>query len=615
MASKATVIFWSLYHLKPSMIYWRVHRTLKGAAIRVVEKTGLAARFFAPPDDPVSVSPLPVLGGRYHCEDIDLGAGRMQFLNDALLLPEESDALRRAVAARPLLWQFHFGYHDYLLALLQREDADAQRAAAVVRFLAEWEDAFPLAAEGARRSAWHPYVLSIRIESWVRLTALLEQYPGVWPDARREALARGVEHMTRVLLRNLEKGTMANHLLRNVKALVFAGLFLDTATGAQARRIGMTLLARELREQVLDDGCHFERSPMYHVSMTNDVLDMAEAMALAGSTVPEFLADAAARMTAFLGRMRHPDGEIPYFNDSTRSFFLRTDEVLARGEALCREMEWDAMPAGDAGTVRPGRVSGLFTVGTARSWLVFDAGNVGPDYQPGHAHCDTLSFEWSLDGRRFITDTGVYHYRESPERVYSRSTAAHNTVEIDRAEQSEVWKSFRVGRRARIRHAQREDVDGVTILRGTHDGYARLRRGMLHERAIVVAGDEWVAVVDWLHGSGRHQYRSFLHFHPDVTLEAATGRVDLRHGDARAVFLSGGPESLITAETEYYPAFGEKVLRRTLILQNHALFPHTTAYVLMLDGSSNPPLSIMEDDGSVELRLPGGGVLSLHSRF
>jgi uncharacterized heparinase superfamily protein len=595
------------------MIYWRVHRTLKGAVIRVLEKTGFAARLFAPPPDTVSVSPLPPLSGRYHCEDIDLDTRRIQFLNEALLLPRETTSLRRVIATTPLLWQFHFGYHDYLLALLQREDADARRAAAVAHFLDEWQQAYPLAAADARRSAWHPYVISIRIESWVRLHTMLEEYEGVWSDAQKNALTRGVEQMTRVLLRNLEKGTMANHLLRNIKALVFAGLFLDTATGAQARRIGMKLLARELREQVLDDGCHFERSPMYHVSMTNDVLDMAEAITLAGSTVPEFLADAAARMTDFLRRMRHPDGEIPFLNDSTSSFFLRTAEVLARGERLCNEMEWHAKNA-PADRTKFARVSGLHTVRTERGWLVFDGGNVGPDYQPGHAHCDTLSFEWSVDGHRFITDTGVFHYRESPERSYSRSTAAHNTVEIDGAEQSEIWKSFRVGRRARMRHAGREERDGVVILRGTHDGYTRIRRGLLHERAIVVADDSWIAVVDWLHGGGRHQYRSFLHLHPDVALEPATGRVELLRGDSRVTFLSGGPESLITMETEYYPAFGKKAPRRSLVLQNHALFPHTTAYVLLLEGS-NSPMSLNEDDGSVDFRLPSGGSMTLQSRF
>ncbi|MCB2204457.1 heparinase II/III family protein [bacterium] len=612
MAGKASVIFWSLYYLKPSMIYWRVHRTVKGAAIGMIEKTGFSRVFFARPVPDPGVTPVPALSSRYHCEDIDLAAGRLQFLNDVLELPDSPSARTDAVANKPLLWQFHFGYHDYLLAMLAAQPTPAL-ARDILTFLERWEETWPLHAVGARTSAWHPYVLSIRIESWVRLYTLLEEQDVMTTDHRR-LLAQGIERMTRVLLRNLEKGTMANHLLRNIKALVFAGLFLDSATGAQARRVGTDLLERELREQVLDDGCHYERSPMYHVSMTNDVLDIAEAITLSGSTVSDVLAQTAASMVGFLERMRHPDGEIPFFNDATRSFFLHTDEVLERGKSLCREMEWDIPGEADPAAGKPARVSGLLTAETERSWLVFDAGNVGPDYQPGHTHCDTLSFEWSLDGRRFVTDTGVYHYRESQERTYARSTAAHNTVEIDGEEQSEVWKSFRVGRRAHIRHLSREQRDGVTILRGTHDGYARLGRGMLHERAVVIAGDAWVTVVDWLHGSQRHQYRSFLHFHPDVELQPATGRVDIKHADRSIVFLSAGPESLVTRNTEFYPAFGEKVQRSSIVLQNHALFPHTTAYVFLFEGA-NSPVSINEGDGSVSLRLPDGNNMRLASKY
>ena len=611
MSVNARVIFWSLYYLKPSMIYWRVHRTVKGAGIRLVEKAGLSERLSGSAPPAVSVSPLPRLGSRYHCEEIDLAAGRFSFLRDDLLLPERPEALRRAVAAKPLLWQFHFGYHDYLLALL---DDGAAKAEQVHAFLARWTQTFPLHAPGARGSAWHAYVLSIRIEAWVRLYTRLDSDGMQMTTEQRDLLIEGVEQMTRVLLRNLEKGTMANHLLRNIKALVLAGLFLDTPTGAQARRLGMKLLEREIAEQVLDDGCHFERSPMYHVSLTSDVFDMAEAMALAGSTVPTYLSEAAARMLGFLERMRHPDGEIPYFNDATSSFFLRTEEVLQRCRALAGEMEWTAPDNTDNGKFVPARQSGLLTVETGRSWLVFDAGNVGPDYQPGHTHCDTLSFEWSLDGRRFVTDTGVFHYRESSERSYSRSTAAHNTVEVDRAEQSEVWKSFRVGRRAHIVGASREERDGLVILRGAHDGYARLQRGMVHERAIVVAGDAWIAVIDWLHGSKRHAYRSFVHLHPEVTAEASTGRVDLSRGDSTILFQNAGPESLITMQTEYYPAFGEKQPRSSIVLQNKALFPHTTAYSFILDGSGNP-LSIDEEDGSVVVQLPGGGSTVIQSRY
>ncbi len=579
MLHRVIITAWSLWYLKPAMIYWRMYRTLKGAFIRVVEVSGLGAGMFKRKAGSVSATSLPVLSSRYHCEDIDLAARSFSFLLDTLTLPLTADESRAAVGAKPLLWQFHFGYHDYLLALLSRDDADELLLNRVVEFALEWDGVYALHIAGARKSAWHPYVLSIRIESWVRLHGIAIDRGWSESDERLRRLAGGVEQMTAVLLRNLEKGTMANHLLRNIKALVFAGLFLDTDTGASARRIGMKLLDRELREQILADGCHFERSPMYHVSVLNDVLDMAEAMLLVGSTVPERLSAAAALMTDFLRRTRHPDGEIPMFNDSTRSFFLRTDEVLERGLALCREFEVDPLPPADADTNKPEHVSGLLLAETSRLWLVFDTGLVGPEYQPGHAHCDTLSFELSVDGRRFIADTGVFHYRESRERTYSRSTAAHSTIEIDGMEQSEVWKSFRVGRRAHILHMSREERDGMTILRGAHDGYTRFQRGLIHERAVVVGAD-WIIVADWLHGTGCHRWSSRVHLHPGVLATASEAELRLQHGGMSARFTEFGNHDLQLEETEMYPAFGEKLQRSSIVMDGGGEFPVLSGFVL-----------------------------------
>ena len=613
------VVFHSLRHLRPSMVYWRVHRTVKGSGIRLLERAGLARAVFGRPLPTAAVSPVPRLTGRYHCEDIDVPARRFSFLKDVETIPVDPAAMRAALARKPLLWQFHFGYHDFLLAILESRD-NATTATDVLEFLHDWSKAFPLHAAGARTSAWHPYVLSIRIESWVRLDAMLTARGVTEDDPRLRLLRDGVERMTRVLLRNLEKGTMANHLLRNVKGLVFAGLYLDGRTGARARRIGLRLLDRELAEQVLDDGAHFERSPMYHVSVMNDVLDMAEAMLLCGTSIPTRLGTAAARMTTFLDRMRHPDGEIPFFNDSTASFFLRTQEVLERGVHLGAEIAPPAMetypPEADAsshgpstrsarpgrhardggerspGVLDPARGSGLLVAETPRSWLVMDAGLVGPDYQPGHAHCDTLAFELSLDGARFLTDTGVYHYRESPERAYSRSTAAHNTIEIDGAEQSEVWKSFRVGRRARILAVEQETREGIPILRGMHDGYTRLQAGLLHERAMLLAPD-WLLILDWLHGRGTHRWRSFLHMHPEVSLQAEADSRSFTacRGETEMWIRYHGAGASRCFDSEYYPAFGEKQPRQSLVFEGNTVLPQLLVTELVF-GANAPEYRI-----------------------
>jgi hypothetical protein len=70
-----------------------------------------------------------------------------------------------------------------------------------------------------------------------------------------------------------------------------------------------------------------------------------------------------------------------------------------------------------------------------------------PSYQPGHAHCDALSFEFSVGPRRVVTDTGVSEYVPGSLRDQSRATRSHATVEIDGREQAELWAAHRIGAR------------------------------------------------------------------------------------------------------------------------------------------------------------------------
>ena len=152
--------------------------------------------------------------------------------------------------------------------------------------------------------------------------------------------------------------------------------------------------------------------------------------------------------------------------------------------------------------------------------MILDCGPIGPDYQPGHGHCDVLSYELSLCGQCVVVDTGASTYEPGPERSYERSTAAHNTVRIDNEEQAEIWASFRVGRRPRTGELRGGRNGPFCFLTGEHNAYQRL--GVAHARTILFhAPDTWI-VADLLRGSGSHLVESFLHFHPGVLVETVT---------------------------------------------------------------------------------------------
>jgi hypothetical protein len=171
---------------------------------------------------------------------------------------------------------------------------------------------------------------------------------------------------------------------------------------------------------------------------------------------------------------------------------------------------------------------GVIRSGESRSTLILDCGPLGPDYQPGHGHCDVLSYELSLQGQRVVVDTGASTYEAGSERAYERSTAAHNTLRIDGEEQAEIWASFRVGRRPRAGEIRSGAIGGFHLVSGEHDAYRRL--GVAHARTIVLQPpDTWI-VADHLKGRGAHLVESFLHFHPCVCVEGSDDDMETRAG-------------------------------------------------------------------------------------
>ena len=187
---------------------------------------------------------------------------------------------------------------------------------------------------------------------------------------------------------------------------------------------------------------------------------------------------------------------------------------------------------------------------------LLDVARVGPDYLPGHAHADSLSFELSVFGRRLLVNGGTSCYGMSAERLRQRGTAAHNTVVVDGLDSSEVWGGFRVARRAHPHGLQvREDGQGV-VVRCSHDGYRWLPGLPRHTRQWALHATELV-VDDELAGDYREavaQYR----FHPDVAVsieaDGRSGTAALLGGERVRWVIEHGDGELVPSS--WHPHFG-----------------------------------------------------------
>jgi uncharacterized heparinase superfamily protein len=484
-----------------------------------------------------------------------LRQGTFRHLNKSADLGFDRPDWRLGPIAADRLWTVTLQYHawaDALAELAAGGGPDAGDAARLLaHYVSDWIARCPVDAPGTRHLAWNAYAVATRITWWIRAAR-------AYPPLRTDAFLRSLWEQAAFLRDHLEWDLRANHLLRDAVGLVWAGRYFADDRATEWLRTGTRLAVGQVAEQVLPDGGHFERSPMYHLHVMEDVSSLA---VLAEDPASRgVFRDSWRRMAEYATWVRHPDGRIPLFNDAALNGATDPGHSLTIG----REID---VPA-DVGPRTGGRYfpdAGL-VVWHGTPWTVFfDVGPLGPDYQPGHGHADTLSVECSYRGRRVFVDPGTYAYDNDPSRRYDRSTTAHNTVNIDGRNSSEVWHVFRVGRRAYPADVAVDFTSGI-IASATHTGYDHLPGRPRHARRIVLEPAGRFRVSDTVSGRGTHSIEGGYLLGTEWTAHPA-GEGWLIRTESNAIRLTvRGPTGLrLSAESRpYHPEFGKEEMTTRL---------------------------------------------------
>ncbi|MDT8420828.1 MAG: alginate lyase family protein [Desulfuromonadales bacterium] len=439
------------------------------------------------------------------------------------------------------LWLYNLHYFDDLTA-----EAAAERTALHVALVERWIDE----NTPGQGNGWEPYPLSLRIVNWLKWGLAGNNLP----DVALQNLAVQI----RFLCKRLEYHLLGNHLFANAKALVFGGLFFEGVEADGWLDKGWRILAQQLSEQVLADGGHFERSPMYHAIILEDLLDLINILNSYGKQAPVGWIETAQRMLGWFAVMQHPDGEIVLFNDSAFGIAARPEKLFDYAQRLGVSAK-DVCSEGLTHLQETGYVK----LQNDQATVFLDVAPIGPDYLPGHAHADTLSFELSLFGRRVIVDSGTSCYGNNDERHRQRGTAAHNTVVINGENSSEVWSGFRVARRARPSTLEMGQDNDILRVACAHDGFSRLKGKPEHRREWTLTSDS-LKVKDSIQGHFKHA-TGRLYLHPDVKVNSKAERAYLIVDSHRIVIDLQGAEMTVV-DTTWHPEFGLSIPNKCLQL-------------------------------------------------
>ncbi|PKD44646.1 hypothetical protein CWD77_04065 [Rhodohalobacter barkolensis] len=466
MLKKLNRYYHTLKHLKPIQIRYQVWYRVRDRFFPVEVPDGLKAPEF----QEVKLKPFPKQFEHY------LEDGHFSLLHQEHTFNE---SINWNYSGYGKLWTYHLNYFDYLHQPGMRWETGKEL---MDDFLADIQN---------RMDGMEPYPISLRTINWIKFLAVHQRFP--------QHIVESLHVQYLVLTKKPEYHLLGNHLLENGFSLLFGAVFFQDEKLTQ---LAKKILSRELNEQILEDGAHFELSPMYHTILLQRALDGYNLLINNNHDLKEMqnlLEQKIQLMVNWLDTMQFRNGDIPMFNDSTHGQALDPKTILDYAKRLGFSPEPIKLTE-----------SGYRKFESGDFEMEADVGSVGPSYQPGHAHCDMLSFVLYHKGKPVIVDREISTYEKNSRREEERGTASHNTVMINGEEQSDVWGGFRVGRRAIPEIL--EDLEGV--LSATHTGYEHI--GCKHRRKWTIE-DGSLQIEDLVDGDVKRA-EAWFHFHPEVVV-------------------------------------------------------------------------------------------------
>ena len=377
------------------------------------------------------------------------------------------------------LWTYNLNYFDFL----NQENISKETGLQLIQDF--------IKNDTILKDGKEPYPISLRGINWVKFLSNNQ--------VKDELINNTLYFHYCILFKNLEYHLLGNHLLENAFSLLFGAYYFQDE---KLYNKSKNLLISELNEQVLKDGAHFELSSMYHQIILSKLLDSIQLIKLNSEWKKDdlfsFLESKASLMISWLHNITYKDGNIPMLNDSTFNIAPNSKKIFSYAKHL--GINSQNIPLSD---------SGYRKINSNNYEILLDIGNVGPSYQPGHAHSDTFNFELIIDGNPIFVDTGISTYEKNAIRQYERATSSHNTVKIGSKDQTQVWGGFRVAKRAKITHL----IEKHNLIEASHDGY--LNNGYKHTRSFLW-GEKYLILSDEINRSTSNKAKAYFHLHYSV---------------------------------------------------------------------------------------------------
>ncbi len=455
------------------------------------------------------------------------------------------------------VWEPNRHHHLVVLARAYRLSGNLHYANAIAEQLTSWLNQNPFGVGMNWRSGLE---LGIRLINWVWAIDLIKESGAVSNELHCRLLDSVARHIWEID-RKYSQGSSANNHLIGEAAGVFVATsyFVNLKHASKWRKKSWKILNQEIINQIYPDGGAKEQAAGYHLFVLQLFVVAGIIASKTGQDFPKPYWLRLEKMFDFLAILNQGGEQLPAFGDCDDGYVLDLGENprsvsdwLAVGAALFDRTDFknasNSLPEpivwllGQAGCDRfdstlPDKCHNCSSVAFPdtgyyllqhgqqdsldRISVTFDCGPLGMYPMAAHGHADALSFTLRAFGKDILVDPGTYDYFSYPKwREYFRSTRAHNTVVIDKLDQSEMHGLFLWGRKAEARCLSWEPSEIEPKVVGEHNGYSFLPDPVFHKRSLKLdINKRQLLIQDDITARASHSIEIYFHFSELCSLE------------------------------------------------------------------------------------------------
>ena len=485
-------------------------------------------------------------------------------------------------------WVFMLNRHDYLPKLWQAAvlTGEVRYRRKLIDSVMDWIASNPLTREGTPST--RTIDTGIRCMNWIQLLPFLLAEDALTDQEARTMIDRLSAQFANLRERYILKYTLSNWGVLQTTAFCAGYAWMGQLLPPGLEAWAWQELQTQLRLQILEDGAHWEQSPMYHVEVLNACVRLltqlyaAQKAGLslcqearfaldAGTSSPERKAGpgegTGSEAGWLVGAVRVLSRHVLYTADPALMQLPQCDsdvtdvrDVLARAAALLSDAgiyRWGAGETLDMDSVWQLGAAGIAAFEAQRpqtpvrcSWNCPQSGTVtlrsdwtaranftalkNSPLGSSHGHADQTHLTLYCQGKPFLVDSGRYTYREDdPLRTQLKAPAAHNVCVIDGQSGGTPDGSWNYSDYAEIIPHYFAEQGNAHFAEMTFHG--SLRDGTPYQitrRLFVLDEGVWLSVQDVI-CPGKHQVKEYFHLAQGVTVQPCLEGMLLQNGDVQ----------------------------------------------------------------------------------